>query len=332
MNILAFVLAGGEGRRLYPLTAVHAKPALPFVNGYRIIDFVLSNLVNSGVTSIYVLAQHKPQSLIDHLGNSWASRFSARNGFLSVLRPGSEDLRYRGTADAVYKNRHLIERHRPNLVAVFAADHVYRMDIRQMVEYHRRCDAEVTVAAVPVPLVKASAFGVVVTNRNGVISEFHEKPTHPAAIPGDPARAYASMGNYLFTAKVLEELLEESNASGSTDFGRDVMPRLPGRRRAVAYDFSSNRLPGIALHEAPAYWRDVGTLEALSAAQQDASGPRPRFALHNPEWPILGHDDKACTTRRTGGDSGRPFENSRRMSPRTEACLQDRASTASAID
>jgi len=290
MKILALVLAGGEGTRLYPLTARHAKPALPFANGYRIIDFVLSNLVNSGVSSIYVLAQYKPHSLIEHLTAAWAPQFNAKDCFLTVILPGRESGAgsFRGTADAVYQNLHLIERHRPDLVGVFAADHVYRMDVRQMAGFHTGRNADVSIAAVPVPIEYASSFGVMVTGRDGRIHEFQEKPAQPVPMPADPNRAYASMGNYLFSSSVLGDLLEEANGRGGCDFGQHIMPHLPGRYRTFAYDFMNNVVPGIAPHEERGYWRDVGTVEALVTAQRDILGPQPRFNLHNHKWPILG--------------------------------------------
>lgn len=290
MKILAMVLAGGEGSRLYPLTAMHAKPALPFVNGYRIIDFVLSNLANSGISSVYVLAQYKPCSLIDHLGAVWAARFGRIGGFLRVICPKTAEgeMPFGGTADAVHRNLHLIERHAPEVVAVFAADHVYRMDVCQMADFHRERNAEVSVAAVPVPIENASAFGVMVTDSDASMREFQEKPARPSPMPSDPTRAYASMGNYLFSPRVLALLLEEAKRTGGSDFGRHILPHLPGRYRTFAYDFSNNALPGVAPHEERGYWRDVGTLDALIAAQKDTEGAEPRFDLHNRAWPILG--------------------------------------------
>lgn len=299
MKILTFVLAGGKGTRLHPLTDRDAKPALPFVHGYRIIDFVLSNLFHSGIFSICVLAQYKPQSLIEHLRTAWIPRFQGNGRFLDVICPDmdSGEQGFKGTADAVHRNLALVEKHAPDLVAVFAADHVYRMDIRQMADFHRECQAEVSVAAVPVPIQNASAFGVMRTGDNGDIHEFQEKPPQAAAMPTDPARALASMGNYMFDPTVLADLLDEANRRGGTDFGLHIMPRLPGRYRTFAYDFSRNAPPGVAAHEEPGYWRDVGTLNALVAAQQDALGPRPRFDLHNQAWPILGREhqfEAAC--------------------------------------
>lgn len=285
-KILALVLAGGNGSRLHPLTAEHAKPALPFAQGYRIIDFVLSNLVNSKIPLIYVLAQYKPASLIEHIRAAWWA-LPGRHEITVLLprayRPGDS---FAGTADAVYQNLHLLERHRPDLVAVFAADHVYRMDVRQMVEFHVRRNAEVSVAAVPVPIANASRFGIMATDGDGWISAFQEKPARPVPMPNDPSRAYASMGNYLFQPDVLIALLDAGHRSGETDFGRHILPRAVLSRRVLAYDFAGNKVPGIRPHEEQGYWRDIGTPAAYRAAQRDVLGQRPRFSLVNREWPI----------------------------------------------
>lgn len=299
MKIVALVLAGGEGSRLYPLTAEHAKPALAFANGYRIIDFVLSNLVNSKIGTIYVLAQYKPASLIAHIENAWAPWFADTQGAIKVLLPRSNTLagQFKGTADAVYQYLDLLQSHQPDLVAVFAADHVYRMDVRQMAAFHAERDADATVAAVSVPLEHATNFGVLSTAGDGRLVEFREKPQAPPPIPGNPAHAYASMGNYLFQPRVLERLLRESRRLGETDFGRDVLPRIAGMSRVYAYDFTANHVPGVQDFEERAYWRDVGTLTALAAAQQDAIGSRPRFNLWNRRWPIRGEHDAALLAK-----------------------------------
>lgn len=290
MNILAIVLAGGEGTRLQPLTAEYPKPALPFANGYRIVDFVLSNLVNSKIAPIYVVAQYKPQSLIQHIEKAWARWSGGTRRSIKIVLPQSETAggQFRGTADAVYRNLDLIHRHKPDLVAVFAADHVYRMDVRQMVDFHVERQADVTVAAVPVPLEYAPSFGVMVTGPDGTIREFQEKPARPVPTPADPTRAYASMGNYLFDPDVLIGILEGARRRGATDFGRDIMPELPKCCRVSAYDFTCNQVPGIKPYEEPGYWRDVGTLDSLAAARNDVQGPRPRFDLWNQRWPIHG--------------------------------------------
>ena len=292
MNVVALILAGGNGARLHPLTVEHAKPALPFAAGYRIIDFVLSNLVNSRITSIYVLAQYKPQSLIEHIRTAWAPWSGGPDARITVVLPrtDAEGGKFKGTADAVYRNLDIIDRHRADLVAVFAADHVYRMDVRQMVRFHQERDADACVAALPVPIERASAFGIVATGPGDELRDFREKPERPPPMPTDPSRAYASMGNYLFNAGVLVELLEAANRRGDTDFGHHILPRLTHSRRVFAYDFSGNDVPGVQPHEERGYWRDIGTIAAYEAAQRDASGKLPRFDLVNPHWPIRGGD------------------------------------------
>jgi glucose-1-phosphate adenylyltransferase len=299
MKIVALVLAGGEGTRLHPLTAEHAKPALPFANGYRIIDFVLSNLVNSRISTIYVLAQYKPDSLISHVESAWAPWFAGGQGVIKTLLPRSNTLggRFKGTADAVYQYLDLVQAHQPDLVAVFAADHVYRMDVRQMVAFHREREAQVTVAAVTVPVEQGPSFGIVSTAPDGRVREFREKPQVAPHVPGDPGRAYASMGNYLFEPATLERMLREGRRLGETDFGRDILPRIAATSRVYAYDLARNQVPGVQEHEERSYWRDVGTLAALAAAQQDAAGQRPRFNLWNRRWPIRGEHDAALLAK-----------------------------------
>lgn len=300
MNTVALVMAGGEGTRLYPLTAEHAKPALPFAHGYRIVDFVLSNLVNSGISTIYVLAQYKPESLVRHIESAWAPWFDGGHGMIKTLLPHSNRLPFKGTADAVYQCLDVLQAHAPDLVAVFAADHVYRMDVRQMAAFHRAKRADATVAAVAVPVERSTSFGIISTAPDGRVSDFREKPRNPVPLPGDPRRAYASMGNYLFDPCMLHEALREASQRGETDFGRDVLPRLCRSARVFAYDFSDNRVPGVQAHEERSYWRDVGTLVALAAAQQDAMGQRPRFNLWNRRWPIRGEQDAALLAKLRG--------------------------------
>lgn len=299
MNIVAIVLAGGEGTRLYPLTAEHAKPAVPFASGYRLVDFVLSNLVNSGISTIYVLAQYKPESLVKHISSAWSPWFTDGEGTIKVLLPRSNTLgsRFKGTADAVYQYLDVVQAHAPDLVAVFGADHVYRMDMRQMVAFHRERAAAATVSAVAVPIKEASSFGVLSTSADGRVRDFQEKPRQPVPLPSDPTRAYVSMGNYVFDPDVLEQALDETRGDGGTDFGRHVLPRLSATERVYAYDFSQNRVPGVQEYEEPAYWRDVGTLAALAAAQQDAMGAQPRFNLWNRRWPFRGEFDAALLAR-----------------------------------
>jgi glucose-1-phosphate adenylyltransferase len=301
MSIVALVLAGGEGTRLYPLTAEHAKPALPFANGYRIVDFVLSNLVNSEISTIYVLAQYKPASLVHHIEAAWAPWLGQGEGMIKVLLPRSNTYggHFKGTADAVYQYLDVLQAHSPDIVAVFAADHVYRMDVRQMMAFHRSKKAEVTVAAVSVPAEKSSSFGIISAQADGRVHQFLEKPRRAPTLPHNPARAYASMGNYLFEPDVLENALAQGCSRGETDFGRDVLPRLCRTARVYAYDFSENQVPGVQEFEERAYWRDVGTLTALAAAQQDAMGQRPRFNLRNRRWPIRGEHETQSVALRT---------------------------------
>ena len=245
-------LAGGEGTRLYPLTADEAKPALPFASGYRLVDFVLSNLVNSRISTIYVLAQYKPESLIKHVATAWSPWFADGEGTIKVLLPRSNTLggQFKGTADAVYQYLDLLQAHSPDVVAVFAADHVYRMDVRQMVASHRERKADVTVAAVAVPLKQASSFGILATAPDGRVREFREKPRHAAPLPSDPTRAYASMGNYLFDPQSLKALHEARRA------GRDrFRPRHPAAPMleppGLRLRFRQNRVPGVQDHEEP---------------------------------------------------------------------------------
>lgn len=287
-RILAMVMAGGEGSRLYPLTANRSKPAVPFGGRYRIVDFVLSNLVNSGIYSIYLLVQYRSQSLIEHVRRAWTQSSLQPGHFVTVVPPqmrtGTDW--FLGTADAVYHNLNLIVDRRPSLVAVFGADHIYRMDIQQMVRFHQERAADVTVAALPVPIEQAGAFGVIVTDRHGRVLKFQEKPASPAPMPGDPGRVYASMGNYLFTTEVLVRALEQAHDRGEHDFGRHVLPRLKDTKRVFAYDFSSNLVPGVKPYEEPAYWRDVGTIEAYYASHADMLGLWPRLDAFNTQWPI----------------------------------------------
>lgn len=298
-KVLAFVMAGGEGTRLSPLTAEHSKPSLPFGGRYRIVDFVLSNLVNSDIDSIYLLVQYKSQSLIEHIRKAWVLSPMRSEQFVTAVPPqmlkGTDW--FQGTADAVYQNINLIHQHDPDLVAVFGADHIYRMDIRQMVHFHQERQAEVTVAALPVPLEEAAAFGVIATDPEGRIQEFQEKPEQPSPMPSDPTRAYASMGNYLFSTQALMEIFEEGQHRDENDFGKDVLPRLLHERRLYAYDFATNQVPGVKAFEEKSYWRDVGTLDTYFKANQDTLGIKPHFDIFNPFWPIYSSNYQGPSAR-----------------------------------
>lgn len=290
-RVLAFVMAGGQGERLLPLTQYRAKPAVPFGGCYRIIDFVLSNLLHSGITSIYVLTQYKAQPIIDHVQRGWAHRFSGRHNFIQVV-PAQMQIGtkwYRGTADSVYQNLNLIEQLSPDVVLIFGADHIYKMNIRQMVEFHLDSRAKVTVACLPVPREGGSAFGILDVDERSQVKDFVEKPSDPPAMPGNPHQCLVSMGNYAFEPKTLVEALQAIAATPSThhDFGRDILPALTRAGVAYAYDFSQNRIPGTAAGEEQAYWRDVGTLDAYYDANLDLKNVEPRLNLFNWKWPIF---------------------------------------------
>lgn len=298
-KVMAFVMAGGEGSRLRPLTADRCKPAVPFGSRYRIVDFVLSNLANSDIRSIYLLVQYMPQSLIEHIRKAWTVSALFSEQFVTVVPPQmtKEHMQFGGTADAVYQSLNLMNMHRPDLVAVFGADHIYRMDVRQMVRFHCENEADVTVAALPVPLDQVSSFGIIETDAAGRIQGFQEKPAQAKPMPNDPRRAYASMGNYLFGADLLREALEEAHRRGETDFGRHVLPRLSQTQRVFAYDFSTNVVPGTKSYEEAGYWRDVGTLDTYFEAHMDVLGIEPCFDAFNPQWPIYSSHYQGPTAR-----------------------------------
>ena len=291
-QVVAFVLAGGRGNRLLPLTRARAKPAVPFGGKYRIIDFVLSNLINSGVYAIYVLVQFQSQSLLRHLRDGWQFGGLLREQFIIPVPAqmrSAEETWYKGTADAIYQNLHLLDDVDDHLVAVFGADHVYRMDVMQMVDQHVASGAGVTVAAIGVPRLEATEFGVIQTAADGrSVDAFLEKPADPPALPGRPDEAYASMGNYVFTSDVLVDALrEDADDDGSRhDIGGDIIPMLVRKGRAQVYDFLENKVPGTDPRDA-GYWRDVGTLDSYFDAHMDLCAVHPVFNLYNDRWPIL---------------------------------------------
>jgi len=303
-KIVAFVLAGGQGSRLHPLTAERCKPAVPFGARYRIIDFVLSNLINSGIRAAYLLVQYKAQSLIEHVRKAWQISPLLPDQFVTVVPPQMDGIAevFHGTADAVHQSLRLIRLYHPDLVAVFGADHIYRMDIRQMVWFHRQHNADVTLSALPVPLARAVDFGVIGADGDGRIQEFQEKPVKPRAMPGDPTRAYASMGNYIFNTDILIQALVEAHQRGETDFGRHVLPRLLGTQRLYAYDFTGNIIPGLKPYEERGYWRDLGSIDAYFDSHKDVIGEEPRFDAFNPQWPIFSSNYQGPVARVMGGD------------------------------
>ena len=287
-RVLALILAGGKGERLMPLTQARSKPSVPFGGTYRIIDFVLSNFYNSGILGMHVMVQYRAQSLIEHLRKAWRIGDGDRQ-FVTVVPPqmNSGAGWYEGTADAVFQNMNLIRDFSPDIVAVFGADHIYRMDIRQMLRFHMESEADVSVATLPVPVASARGFGIVEVDRNQRIVGFEEKPPVPKSIPGDATRALSSMGNYLFSTGLLTQALEaDAKSASSHDFGRDILPRLLGTHRVMAYNFQENEVPGVAHYEEPAYWRDVGSIQAYWQANMDLLSDTPACNLRNHDWPI----------------------------------------------
>lgn len=293
-SVLGMILAGGEGTRLAPLTNQRAKPAVPFGGKYRIIDFVLSNFVNSGIDSIFVLTQFKSQSLVEHIINGWNTSNSQQRGHFIVPVPAQMQTQerewYQGTADAIYQNANLIEDFGADLVAVFGADHIYRMDISQMVDFHLANKAIATVACIPVPIEEAKGFGIVQVDENWKIIGFQEKPEHPTPLPNDPTMCLASMGNYIFgTSDILSLLKNDHTAKQSShDFGKDIIPSLVGTNRLYAYNFYLNEIPGQDPNQKP-YWRDVGTLKAYFEANMDLRSENPHLDLYNEKWPIINY-------------------------------------------
>lgn len=291
LRVLGLVMAGGEGSRLRPLTRERSKPSVPFGGSYRIIDFVLSNLLNSGVYSIFVLVQYRSQSLIHHLREGWRLSTPHPDDFLTVVPPQMRVGKtwYRGTADAVYQNFNLIADYRPDLIAVFGADHIYRMNIGHMIRFHRKKEAALSVAMLPVPRSGATGFGVAEAAPDDTIVDWLEKPAEPPSMPDRPDFAYASMGNYIFQPEALVQVLREVAEEGlEPDFGRTIVPRMveDPQHRVCAYDFHRNLVPGMKPYEEFGYWRDVGTLETYWAAHMDLLGAEPSLDLNNRDWPI----------------------------------------------
>lgn len=293
VKTVGMVLAGGKGTRLHPLTWKRTKPAVPFGAKYRIIDFALNNMINSGIYGMYVLTQFKAQSLTEHIQRNW--RFgSFLSDYFITLAPAQmylyEELGaewYRGTADAIYQNIHLIDNNDADLVAIFSGDHIYKMDIGHMIEQHLETSADVTIAAYPMPVEEGSRFGILQVDSDFRITEFQEKPAQPKPIPGNETQCLASMGNYIFSTRVLFDLLNRDAADKTSehDFGKNVLPQaLKDGYKIMAYDFAQNPLPG---QDGPnTYWRDVGTLDSYWEASMDLVAVTPEFDLYNEAWPL----------------------------------------------
>jgi glucose-1-phosphate adenylyltransferase len=293
-KVLAFVMAGGEGTRLHDLTAQRCKPSVPFNGKHRIVDFVLSNLINSEIYSVYLLVQYKSQALIEHVRQSWTLARFIPDHFVTIVPPQMHNGQewFQGTADAVGQNLHLIETYKPDFVAVFGADHVYRMDVRQMLCAHIDQNADVSIATLPVPIAQCTSFGIVETDDNLRVTDFKEKPKTTRGMPGRATHALASMGNYIFSAEVLKAELLKARERGESDFGKHILPRMVKSHKLLAYDFTTNEIPGVAPFEEHAYWRDVGTIDAYFEAHLDTLGAQPKFKMTNPEWPIYASADQ----------------------------------------
>jgi glucose-1-phosphate adenylyltransferase len=287
-RVLAIVLAGGEGKRLMPLTDDRAKPAVPFGGTYRLIDFVLSNLANAGMRQIAVLTQYKSHSLDKHISLTW--RMSTMLGNYVTPVPAQQRLGprwYQGSADAIYQSMNLIRDEEPDYVVVFGADNIYRMDVSQMLDAHIDGGRGCTVAGIRVPRSQASAFGVIDAGADNKIKDFLEKPAEPPGLPDDPNASFASMGNYIFTTDALIDALaaDAENEESRHDMGGDIIPNFVDRGDGQVYDFTANEVPGSTERD-KAYWRDVGTLDAYHEAHMDLVSTDPVFNLYNMDWPI----------------------------------------------
>lgn len=309
-KVLAIVLAGGEGKRLMPLTEDRAKPAVPFGGGYRLIDFALSNLVNSGYLQIVVLTQYKSHSLDRHLSETWRLSTQLGNYVASVpaqQRRGKDW--FLGSANAIFQSMNLIDDADPDIVVVVGADHVYRMDFADMVDFHINSGAKATVAGVRQNMDMVTSFGVIETDPNDVtkISRFVEKPESTTPLPDDPNSFLASMGNYVFDRDALVEALryDEQQEGTKHDMGGDIMPYFSDRGEAAVYDFTNNNVPGSTDRDRQ-YWRDVGTLDSYYDSHMDLIRPLPVFNLYNYSWPLYTHQIMAPPAKTVRGPSGQP--------------------------
>ena len=302
-NTLALVLAGGRGSRLQQLTLWRAKPAVPFGGKFRIIDFPLSNCVNSGIRKVGILTQYKAHSLIKHVQRGWSFMRGEFGEFVDLL-PAQQRLEtgwYASTADAIYQNIDIIRTRNPEFVLILAGDHVYKMDYGTMLAAHAEAGADITVGCIEVPLDQAHAFGVMAVDQDNHIMEFAEKPQNPAPVPGSPDQALASMGIYVFRTEVLiEELLRDAdNPDSSRDFGGDIIPDVIHRRKVTAFPFREDP------HGHRAYWRDVGTVDAFWEANLELIAVSPELNLYDRHWPIWTYQDQVPPAKFVFDDDGR---------------------------
>jgi glucose-1-phosphate adenylyltransferase len=283
-KLTTIIMAGGKGERLFPLTRDKAKPVITFGGIYRILDFTLSNCLNSGIRRIYVLSQYGSFSLDQHLRQAWDVMHPDLNEFIYSMPPQQIMVNrwYRGTADSIYQNLTLLEQERPRQVLILSGDHVYKMNYREMMDFHLRQGADLTVAAVMVPRVEGSSFGILKVNEASEVENFLEKPKDPPGLPDNPDFSLVSMGVYIFNAETLvEEVIKDAKKKTSKhDFGGDIIPQMVGRKKVYAYNFQD------AATNTPRYWRDIGLLDAYFRAHQDLLGRAPVFELYDPDWPV----------------------------------------------
>jgi glucose-1-phosphate adenylyltransferase len=310
-NTIAMVLAGGKGERLSPITVGRPKPAVPFGGKYKIVDFVLSNLLNSGIRKVYILTQYQAYSLNKHIKESWG-KWAGLGEFFDTISPETTHIGeqwYRGTADAIYQNLRFIEQSGADFVAIFGGDHIYKMDIAQMMEYHRINKADITIAALEVLPVDAQRFGVLSVDEDLKVTSFEEKPQAPRPVPGR-ATCFASMGNYIFSAKKLVEVLKQGmRRYEDLDFGKHVIPMmLEQGDRVFAYSFMDNSVNGMTPNER-GYWRDVGTIDSYYEANMDLISVSPKLNLYNYTWPILTNQGNLPPAKTVFDDQGRRGQN-----------------------
>ena len=301
-KVLAMILAGGRGERLYPLTRDRAKPAVPFGAIYRIIDFTLSNCLNSGIRRIYALTQYKSTSLHRHIQLGWNILSAPLGEFIEAV-PAQQRIDehwYQGTADAIFQNINILQTERPDIVLILSGDHIYKMDYRKMIAYHLEKEANLTVAAIRMDRELSKEFGVIEADGDWRIIGFQEKPEEPKTILGDPGTILASMGVYLFNTEVLvRRLIEDTRSESSHDFGKDIIPMMIGKDRIFAFDFRQGDWGGTG------YWRDVGTIDAYYEANMDLISITPQLNLYDPQWPILTYQPPSPPAKTVWIEGGR---------------------------
>jgi glucose-1-phosphate adenylyltransferase len=305
-DVLVIVLAGGVGERLFPLTKDRAKPAVYFGGPYRIIDFVLSNCLNSGFRRIFIATQYKSLSLNRHIRQGWSIVSEELGEFIEIIPPQKRvgEHWYQGTADAVYQNLYSIARESPRYVVVLAGDHIYKMDYRKMLQAHLDCQANVTLASIEVPIEAGHRFGIVAVDESQRVVGFQEKPSEPTSIPGVPHLTRASMGIYVFNMDLLVRALEDDAADPQShhDFGKNIIPALLGSGKVFSYEFYDEN------KKAAKYWRDIGTLDAYYAANMDLCQVNPEFNLYDPEWPLRTYQPQSPPAKFVFAQDGRKGE------------------------